>query len=242
MPACAGFSYLFSCSVPLEGPRPTNSVARVHKPWVLSAVWHHVCKTWKLGVRLPPAVLAVHCGFGGRALALRSDSYPDPAGFDTRVRYVEEKDSFLEAFRNMADVYQDRNGTTIADPRVERSWGGGAMPEQHWGYLKDGRCFYLRLRRSWASLQLGDVGLDPNVDLPLVNPAFKMQEFNAVLLSGGEYPVPFWLQPRPEVEVYPNDEWVGTFRTDEDRQRTFTTLLDMILNEPTGTGWCAPSP
>lgn len=169
-------------------------------------------------------------------MALRSDSYPDPARIDTGTRYVENK-----AGPNKY-VYWTETGPTITDPRVERSWGGGMMPEQHWGYLKDGQCFYLRLRHSYASLQLGPKGLDPNTDLPIVNPEWEREEFEAALDAGEAYPHSFWLQPRPEIEVYPDGDWVGNFRTDEDLQRTFTTLLDMILADPTSTGWCAPSP
>ena len=145
--------------------------------------------------------------------------------------------------RNMADVYwMGQAASTITDPRVERSWGGGACPEQHWGYLTDGRCFYLRLRHSHASLQLGPKGLDPNEDLPLINPEWSNEEFDAALAAGEVYSKSFWMQPRPEINVYPEDDWFGNFRTEEDLQGTFTMLLDQILEAPTGAGWCAPSP
>jgi hypothetical protein len=139
--------------------------------------------------------------------------------------------------------------SAITDPRVERSWGGGACPEQHWGYLKDARCFYLRMRHGWATLQLGPAGLDPNVDLPLVNPLWNNEDFSAALATGETYPHPFFAEPRPGLSVYPGeaDGDAGFFYTPEDRNQTFSTLLDEILaietaEDGTGTGWCAPSP
>ena len=165
-----------------------------------------------------------------------------PAGTDLDTELL------FATVRNMADLYwMGQAPSTVTDPRVERSWGGGACPEQHWGHLKDGRCFYLRMRHGWATLQLGPAGLDPNVDLPLVNPLWNTADFDAALAAGKEYPHSFFAEPRPGLNVYPEDpdgEWAGFFYTPEDRDRAFTTLLDEIeaVEGGTGTGWCAPSP
>lgn len=157
-----------------------------------------------------------------------------------------EAEVALGMLRNMADLYwMGQQESTLTDPRIERSWGGGACPEQHWGHLKDGRCFYLRMRHGVATLVLGAAGLDPNVDLPQVNPLWVREEFDAAIEAGVDPPHEFFLGPRPALEVYPDDpdgDWAGYFFTREDRERTFSTLLDEILAEPTSTGWCAPSP
>lgn len=156
----------------------------------------------------------------------------------------------LNTMRNMADLYWfGQQESTITDPRIERSWGGGACPEQHWGHLKDGRCFYLRMRHGVATLQLGPAGLDPNVDLPLRNPLYISADADAAFAAGEVYDQPFFAEPRPGMSVYPDDpdgDWAGFFYTKEDRERVFTSLLDDILAIEaaggTGTGWCAPSP
>jgi hypothetical protein len=135
----------------------------------------------------------------------------------------------LRDLRNMGDVYQRWGAPTITDPRVKESWGGGMCPEQHWGRLQDGRGFYFRMRHACASLCLCSPEQDPVVDLPMVNPEWNKEDFDAAYVAGTGYPHRFFLDPRPDVEVYPDDSWIGSFKTDEDRQRTFTTLLDEIL-------------
>ena len=117
---------------------------------------------------------------------------------------------------------------TITDPRVKEAWGGGLCPEQHWGYLRDERPFYLRLRHAVATLQLGCPGQDPEKDLPMVNPQWNREDFEAACEAGEPYPHSFWLDPRPGVVVYPDESWIGSFASDEDLQRTFTMLLDEI--------------
>lgn len=173
-------------------------------------------------------------------MGLRLESYPGHARIVTGIRYMELPPDFP---RSMPEVYamSDR-GPTIADPRTFTSYGGGACPEQHWGYLRDGRPFYFRMRSATASLCVGPIDVRPD-DLPLINPKFNMAEHKAAFMAGLDYGETFFLGPRPEAVVYPDDPLVGWFQSDEDRQRVFTTLLDQLL-EPsgTGTGWCAPSP
>jgi len=150
-------------------------------------------------------------------------SYGRLAQFKSGARYVENFP------KSMADVYR-ASGTeqTITDHRVEASYGGGICPEQHWGILTDGRSFYYRMRHGSASLCLGPVGSDPGKDLPAVNPDWVRADFDAAYDAGKEYPHSFFLGPRPYLEVYPDDPLVGWFETDEDRQDTFTKLLNEI--------------
>jgi hypothetical protein len=131
----------------------------------------------------------------------------------------------------MREAYQRLSSeNSIKDPRVAVAYGGGMCPEQHYGHLLDGRPFYLRLRSSWAELQVGPPG-SKEEDLPLTNPLWVRDDFEAALAAGEEYPHSFWLQPRPSIQVYPIEEIGGSFRTDEDLQETFTKLLDMALDE-----------
>ncbi len=117
---------------------------------------------------------------------------------------------------------------TILHPLVTESWGGGAMPEQHWGYLLDHRPFYLRLRHNYASLCLGGEH-DKAEDLPLINPEFDSEAHQEAFLAGRPYEHSFFLGPRPDVEVYPGEDSVGWFRTPDDRADTFAKLLNQLL-------------
>lgn len=117
----------------------------------------------------------------------------------------------------------------LNDPRVVKSSGGGMCPEQHWGTLTDGSVFYYRMRFGWAQVHVGPPGTD-EADLPLVNPAWNREEADAAYEAGRDY-ISFRLEPIGEVHAYPDDDLIGFFLTQEDRDRVFTACLDQIWKD-----------
>lgn len=117
--------------------------------------------------------------------------------------------------------------STINDPRVVASEGGGYAPEQHFGELADGRIFYFRMRGGACQLHLGQ----PGEVLPVVNPLWVKEEFDAAYDAGQTYPHLFFRPPIGAVDVYPDDPFLGCFKTQEDRDRAFTACLDQIEEE-----------
>lgn len=115
---------------------------------------------------------------------------------------------------------------TISDPRVLKSEGGGISPEQHWGELTDGSVFYFRMRWGWSELKVGPPGTDIE-DLPLTRPGWDPKQAQVAFENNQSYPT-FFLGPFGEHHVYPDEDYAGSFHTDEDRQMSFTFCLNQI--------------
>lgn len=114
----------------------------------------------------------------------------------------------------------------INDPRVVKSEGGGISPEQHWGELADGSVFYFRMRWGWSELKVGPPGTDIS-ELPLTRPGWDAREARVAFENGKPYPS-FFLGPIGEYNIYPDEQYAGSFHNQEDRDRAFTACLDQI--------------
>lgn len=114
----------------------------------------------------------------------------------------------------------------IRHPRVQSSDGGGLCPEQHYGVLTDGRTFYFRYRHGEASLQV--LHRPEGVcDLPVTNPEFDREAFKVAINNSQDYAgPPFWAQPKVWVTVSEEDD--GYFQDDEEKEDTFTRLMELI--------------
>ena len=119
----------------------------------------------------------------------------------------ERKKAFFDALAEMGDdIVDNMTGLRLADPRVAESHGGGACPEQHEGVLTTGEHFYFRYRHGWASLTLGD---RPGVYGP---PTRYVNSPGFIAEQGMEV----------------GDGLQGIFDDDEQRNSTFSTLLDRL--------------
>lgn len=114
---------------------------------------------------------------------------------------------------------------TIRHPEVVESSGGGACPEQHWGTLRDGRVFYLRIRHGVARLHVGPPGTRHG-DMPLVNPNWNREAFEAAYEAGEPYAETYFAQPIGYFEITAEDN--GWFEDQEERDRVFDILLEQI--------------
>lgn len=108
------------------------------------------------------------------------------------------------------EIMGNMSSLRLTDPRVAESKGGGACPEQHEGRLTTGEYFYFRYRSGWASVTLGRT---PGVYGPPFRGVESPPERDGFIAEEG---------------MNVGDGLQGIFDDDEQRNSTFSTLLDRL--------------
>ena len=129
--------------------------------------------------------------------------------------------------RDMEELHRLEPGeaSSLNDPRVVTSHGGGACPVQHWGVLTDGRVFYFRYRHGWASISLGPEWYEPGL-LPVRNPLVTYDEWHAAYEAGlrdADLPMLYLVTGAGLLITHEDDGW---FSSQEELDDVFTQCLD----------------